>query len=145
MFPRHSSSLLLYPHMCTHMSAHVRTHTHKYTHIPEIWEVKKDLEATQKTQCLTRMNLSMGYHIVFPLIFMGYEFKENFCSVSLKKKSIWLLWVLVVACRIFVAEYRLLVAACGFLVPWSRIKTRHPALGGWSLNHWTTREVCSIF
>ena len=56
--------------------------------------------------------------------------------------------VLVAACRIF-------VAACGIfscsvwtlscstweLVPWSGIEPGSPALGAWSLSHWTTREV----
>ena len=31
--------------------------------------------------------------------------------------------------------------ACRILVPWPGIKTMPPALGAWSLNHWTTREV----
>ena len=30
---------------------------------------------------------------------------------------------------------------CGILVPQSRIKSVPPALGVWSLNHWTTRQV----
>ena len=35
-----------------------------------------------------------------------------------------------------------LVAACMWdLVPWLDIKPGPPALGAWSLNHWTTREV----
>ena len=31
--------------------------------------------------------------------------------------------------------------ACGILVSWPRIEPVIPALGVWSLNHWTTREV----
>ena len=33
--------------------------------------------------------------------------------------------------------------SCGMwdLVPWPGIKPRPPALGAWSLSHWTTREV----
>ena len=31
------------------------------------------------------------------------------------------------------------------LVPWAGIKSRSPALGTWSLNHWTTREVPKTF
>ena len=27
------------------------------------------------------------------------------------------------------------------LVPWPKIKPRHPALGVWYLSHWTTREI----
>ena len=30
--------------------------------------------------------------------------------------------------------------ACRILVPWPGIKPMSPALGTWSLNHWTTRE-----
>ena len=43
--------------------------------------------------------------------------------------------VLVVACRI----------SCGMwdLGPWPGIKPRPPALGAWSLRHWTTRDVPS--
>ena len=42
----------------------------------------------------------------------------------------WLHWVLVVA--------------CGILAPWPGIEPGFPALGVWSLSHWTTREVpCS--
>ena len=32
---------------------------------------------------------------------------------------------------------------CGILVPWPGIKPMSPALGAWSLNHWTTRDVPS--
>ena len=41
---------------------------------------------------------------------------------------------LVVACKIF---------SCSMwdLVPWAGIKPRPPALGVWSLSHWTTREA----
>ena len=31
--------------------------------------------------------------------------------------------------------------ACRILVPWLEMEPRSPALGAWSLNHWTTREV----
>ena len=36
-----------------------------------------------------------------------------------------------------------LVAACGILVPQPGMEPGPPALGAWSLNHWTTREVPS--
>ena len=42
---------------------------------------------------------------------------------------IWLHWILVAAC----------------LVPWPGIKPRSPALGAWSLSHWTTREVSCMY
>ena len=42
---------------------------------------------------------------------------------------------------IFIWLHWVLVAACGDIVPWPRIKPGPPALGMCSLNHWTTREV----
>ena len=58
---------------------------------------------------------------------------------------IWLRWVLVAIHGIFVAT---LIVACGVfscgmwvLVPCPGIKLGPPALGVWSLSHWTTREV----
>ena len=49
---------------------------------------------------------------------------------------IWLLWVLVAACGI-------LNLSCGMwdLVLWRGIEPKPPALGQWSLSHWTTRKV----
>ena len=70
---------------------------------------------------------------------------------------IWLHWVLVAVCRIFVAVCG--IFSCGMwdlfsggmwdifsggmwdLVPWPGIEPGLPALGMQSLNHWTTREV----
>ena len=40
-----------------------------------------------------------------------------------------------------VVAWRLLVAACGGLLPWAGIEPRHPALGAQSLSHWITREI----
>ena len=37
--------------------------------------------------------------------------------------------------------FRLSPVACGVLVPQPEIGSMPPALGTWSLNHWTTREV----
>ena len=51
----------------------------------------------------------------------------------LKYLFIWLCWVLVVACKLLVAE-------CGIQFP-DRIEPGSPALGAWSLSHWTTRKV----
>ena len=47
---------------------------------------------------------------------------------------IWLHQVLVAACKI---------SSCGMqdLVPWPGIEPRPPALGAWSLSHWTTGKV----
>ena len=41
-------------------------------------------------------------------------------------------------CFVSYSPYHL---ACGILVPQPRIEPRLSALGAWSLNHWTTREV----
>ena len=58
---------------------------------------------------------------------------------------ILLLRVLVAALGIFVAACGIfLVAACGLLVEACRVEPRPPALGAWSLNHWTTREFPMI-
>ena len=49
------------------------------------------------------------------------------------------------ACVLLVAACELLVAACMWdLVPGPGIKPGCPALGAWSLTHWTTREVPRI-
>ena len=39
--------------------------------------------------------------------------------------------------------FGLATQVCGILVPRPEIKPTSPALAGWSLNHWTTREVPS--
>ena len=53
---------------------------------------------------------------------------------------------------LFIWLHQVLVAACGIiscsmwdLVPWPGIEPRPPALGTWSLSHWTTREVPVVF
>ena len=63
---------------------------------------------------------------------------------------IWLHWVLAAAHGIFYLSCSTRDLSCGMqtlscslwdLVPWLGIKPRLPALGMWSLSHWTTREV----
>ena len=50
--------------------------------------------------------------------------------------------LLVAACRLLAVACGLLVVACMWdLVPRPGIELRPPALGAWSLTHWTTREV----
>ena len=72
-----------------------------------------------------------------------YNKRPSFWNVTFHKLLcffkylfIWLCQVLVEACKVF---------GCGmwdlFIVPWSGIKSRHPALGAWSLSHWTPRGV----
>ena len=66
----------------------------------------------------------------------------------------WLRWVLVevhsifdfcVACGIFSCHMWMLSCIMWDVVPWPEIETRAPALGVWSLSHWTTREVPAFF
>ena len=65
--------------------------------------------------------------------------------------------IFIVACRIFSCGMRdlffFLVAACRIfscgmwdllIVPWPGKEPRPPALGAWSLNHWTTRKVSCL-
>ena len=61
---------------------------------------------------------------------------------------IWLCWVLVASCGIFVAACGIFscgmrALSCGMqdLVPWPGMEPGSPALGAWSLNHWTTMEI----
>ena len=52
----------------------------------------------------------------------------------------WLCWVLVVACRISHCSCGIFSFGMWDLVPQPGIKPYPPALGAWSLCHWTTRE-----
>ena len=59
---------------------------------------------------------------------------------------IWLCWVLVAACRIFSCGLWTPVCSMWDLVPWPEMEPGPPALGVWSLSHWTTRKVpCDCF
>ena len=44
-------------------------------------------------------------------------------------------------CRIFNLHCSMQGLQLQQLVPWPRIKPRSPALGAWSLSHWTTRQI----
>ena len=66
---------------------------------------------------------------------------------------IWLLQVLVVAHGIIDLPCGMWTLCCGLwihscdtwdLVPWPGIEPGPPALGVWSLSHWTTREIPSL-
>ena len=50
-------------------------------------------------------------------------------------------WVLAAAHGIFSCSRRPLSCSVWDLAPWPRIEPGSPALGAWSLSHWTTREV----
>ena len=60
---------------------------------------------------------------------------------SFQYMLIWLCWVLVAACRVFSWGMWALSCSMWDLVPWPGIKLGTPALGAWSLSHWTSREV----
>ena len=68
------------------------------------------------------------------------------CFISLFKTYIYsfrLQWVLVITHGIFNLRCGRQTLSCNMwdLIPWSGIEPRPPALGPWSLSHWTTREV----
>ena len=67
-------------------------------------------------------------------IFFNLYIYDSFLFISL-------LWVLVVACRIFSCGMWTLAGGIWDLVPWPVIWLGPPALGAQSFNHWTTREV----
>ena len=46
-------------------------------------------------------------------------------------------------CPVFVAAHRLFSLGMWVLVPSTRIESGPPALGAWSLSHWTIREIPS--
>ena len=66
------------------------------------------------------------------------SFLKNFCIF------IWLPWVLVEHAGSFSYNTQTLSCILWDQVPWPGIKPRPPALGAWSLSHWTTREVSRI-
>ena len=69
-----------------------------------------------------------------------YHHRQFYLLLFLKHLLIWLHWVLVVACRIFGCS--MWTFSCSMKeLSWSGIKSRPPALGAWSLSHWTTREI----
>ena len=80
---------------------------------------------------------SKEFNILICQIF-PYSFEITFIYfLFLKYLFIWLCHVLVAAHGIF---------SCGMwdLVPWPGIEPWAPALGAWSLSHWTTRDVPEI-
>ena len=62
--------------------------------------------------------------------------------IKIKKCLIWLHWVLVEACGIFSCGRRTLGCSTWDLVPLTGSNLGPlPALGVWSLGHWTTRQI----
>ena len=85
---------------------------------------------------------------ILPLEYCIFFFKRLNLLLHFKFYLFRLYWVFIVACQLFVIVLRLLllvvrVPGCSMwdLVPWPGIELRPPALGAWSLSHWTTREV----
>ena len=82
------------------------------------------------------------------------DWKLFFEYIKKKKTYVfiyWLCWVLTVAhgmvhfhCSmqdLFTCSMQILGCGTWDLVPWPGIEPEPPALGVWSLSHWTTREV----
>ena len=96
-------------------------------------------------------------NVIYPYnrIFFNHNIERSSDSITwmsffffFKYLFIWLCWVLVETCGIFVVACGILswgmwALSCGVwdIVPWPGIKPGPPALGAWSLSHWTTREV----
>ena len=76
--------------------------------------------------------------LVFFFFFLNYLFNLFIwlCQIFVEAHGIF-----VVACGIFSWGMRALSCSMRDLVPQPGIKPRPPALGAWSPNHWTTREV----
>ena len=55
--------------------------------------------------------------------------------------NIYLFWLW----QVLVAGMRTLSCDMWALAPWPGIEPGPPALGAWSLSHWTTREVPSLW
>ena len=71
---------------------------------------------------------------------------ESFYYCALYSLFIWLHWVLVVACGTFCFSCGMQALSCGMwdLVLPPGIDPGPPALGAWSLSHWTTREISAL-
>ena len=70
---------------------------------------------------------------------------QHSVTIILNYLCIWLCLILVVACGTFIRGMRIFSCGIWDLVPWSGIKPRAPALRAWSLSHWTTREVSTLY
>ena len=76
--------------------------------------------------------------------YLNYYLNKILSYLAMPCLSMWGLQSSLWRVGSLVASWELLVAACGNLVPWPGIEPRSPALGAWSLSHWTTREVMRI-
>ena len=100
----------------------------------QIWKTNKLTFPTFEPTVLKTLNLY--FNNLLNLVVNIYYF-ICFLFLKLKIKSfyfLWLWWVLSAVRKIF---------SCSMwdLVPWAGIEPGPPALGGWGLSHWITREV----
>ena len=85
-------------------------------------------------------------HIVVeypPVVFQEVQGQFDFFFFFLI--SIWLCWVFIVPCVTFSCDLQTLSCCMEDPVPWPGIKPRPPALAAWSLSHWTSREIPTIW
>ena len=84
--------------------------------------------------------LSMSVHVFL---------QHNFIVCVLECRYAFLLFLWFCGCAsllcVFVCLFCLCHTACGILVLRPGIEPSPPALGAWSLNHWTAREVLILY
>ena len=88
----------------------------------------------------SKTKASLGPQISLLILAWGFPSSFFFFLIFIHL-FIWLHRVFVAACGIFVVACRIFSCGMWDLVPWPGIKPGPPALGGRSLNCWTTREV----
>ena len=96
------------------------------------------------------LHISFSYSLQVDVTnFRNFSYKRKRCfflmpgSMAICTSFIyffWLCWVLVEACGIFSCSVQTLSCSTWDLVLWPRIEPEPPALGAWSLRHWTARE-----
>ena len=87
--------------------------------------------------------IATPFSVFVPLFFAVFalSFSMVFWIWTLFKvfiEFVMILLVFYVLCLLFGHE------ACGILGPWPGTEPSRPCIGGWSLNHWTAREVPSL-
>ena len=102
------------------------------------WEIFLCARLEKYVECLAEIEesgLLLFFFFKFKILFTFNVLPSEFFSFFRKKYLIfWLWWVLAVAFGIF-------SCSVWYLVRWPGIKPQPPALGAWSLSHWTTRKV----
>ena len=95
-----------------------------------IWEAREKLQN----------NMCIIYYLFILFLKFIYLFIWLLC-VLVAARGIFVEGSLVEACGIFSCGMRTLSCSVWDLVPWPGIEPGPPALGAWSLSHWTTSEV----